>query len=432
MYQQSPNVAGLQQQLQSLKTQLIYTQGNPTAQYQIQQQIALLENELRNAMAMNQQYGSYQQQPQPMYGQQQYRPNPYQQQPQFQQQQPSFAMPYQQPARSDTVSTTMAENSRYGNRNDEHLSRYAVQPPVHTKPDEVVVKQQINHIPLEGNEFPLLLADGLTANKTHLGDYFKYVVEGNQNFSYSTISVKDDSDIDVLKDTKERLYYLSKVNENATVFGAVKDSLISIDLTNDTLNKITSSFKEDLTYDSVVKLLGVLKGTSFSKLLDIHLTNRLNNLIKFYVNETINIDSVQEDLMEFVDEYIPTLTSVNSRKKFKDTVNMLLQYIKHCQITVNKLDDKYSSVTLTEVYDTVYLTNKVIEDIVINISEENVLTITQESHEYLYDMLEKLYESSTYFKDTKVAKLSYRKSNGEIVYHTVYKTTYNTYIFTGE
>ena len=430
--QQQPGVMtpnAIVQEIGQLQQQLLYTNGNVQMQQQINNRINELNGYLRQIQNQNQvpQFQQNQMQ-QPQYNPQQAYPQ--MQQPSFQQQ--SYQQPFRQgygtPV-NDSTNTTITENSRYANRNTSRLEKYSVpnqnQAP---EPQQPIVEKP--KIPLAGNEFPFLLANGLTAAIKQMGDYFEYEVKGTAEDVYSTnlAVVTDESETPELASTDEYgtiRYHCLKNNTTNGLSSTLEYVNVSERKSFDP-ESFAKEFNEAKSLEEVSRLLRQNKDSRIVNIINKRLTNLVNENLHFNAIVTMSmfVDNFKEDINELNEVVIPEIQEVETRKRCMKAVSRSEAVVKSWQLTY-EVDDNFVVWELTIPKNILYTSNKYyVEDIRDNLTLNTIVYVTPTSHEELFNLLEQAYDAVGQLGDVI---LSHITEDGSVVEYRTSRTYKNIF-----
>lgn len=407
----SPNY--LVQELGGLQQRLLQTQNNPAAQQQINARINEINNILRQ---MNQ--GQQQMYPQQQMG---YQP---QQQMYPQQQMMNQQQPMQQPFRQvginqggDVTNTTLNENSRYGNVN--RISAYNQQASTIQQTAPVVEEVKPKE-PMPGNEYPFLLANGLTVDYKDLGAYFEYEVKGTSNDVYSTklTTITEECETPELAatDAYSTIMYHCLLNHSTNALFPTMDYKTIVDRKTFEPEDFISAFKKAETLEDLSDVLTkyIKHGSSTSRMV-----NMLNKLMTKSINDTIEytaikkqtIDSFKDDVPSLIRDVITPIQEVSVRKRFLNAVGKCLMQIKTWKFQY-AIEDKLVVWKINVPKTILYTSNEhYVNDIRDSLEQSDVVYVTQDSHEELFTILKTSHEAAG---KAGVVTLSHVTENGSV------------------
>jgi len=457
MQQQDPRVMQTQLagRLGELQTALIQT-NNQVVQQQILGEINNIQSQLAQINQMvnaQQQMTPYQQPVQQGYVQQQ---QGYQPAPQLQQQQQTYnqvppAGNTFQPANNNqpsfdamTGNTQQQPNSKYNNRkrNYEVYDTPPVQPNIQQQQQVEQPIEEVNVTPIIGNEYPPLVAPGLTFEKYVIGDKFKYNITGEEAVN------KVKLDIDVINNCADEILVNMNVGHDvmtssvgnyleAILLNTEKD-VIATDIEN-VYHIVTNKGTDADAYFTLVQdtvnlshvtdrlKTGKDKYMLYSKL-DTILAKELSKYIKHVGGLDGTLHTLTGDYDEF-ESHVNSITDIETKRRIVRAAEILHKSllesidieksVKETAMAEPNVLDDYYAVPVIDKTTAIYTADVEIVSTLNKMGDET-LAITKTSYEVLFDTLTNVRNSNTVLSRTNKAILM--TASG------VYEVYYNEYI----
>jgi hypothetical protein len=382
-------------------------------------------------------YGQQPQYGQPQYGQPQYGQPMYGQQPQYVQPQQQYRQPQQygnvqmnqfgvpQQGTEQTPNIPMNSNSRYGSDVGVGVKQVAE----YAQPAEPAIAQVVEKepIPLLGNEYPLLLASGLTLEKQNLGGFFKYLIKGvimdNNEVSLKIMAVSED-DLVLSQDAicsgfnkspsvvNLKVRAIEEGVENyATEVTNLEEHIIGVDSDVNIYVKLIEDANS--LADAAVALNALMLKTSnkytakFLREVDVRLATKVNDVFKYTLGSKLSIDSFAADMGE-VDAYILSgMDDTTLATKYKSMLDKLFITLKadiaDMSGVFEDIDETGSLVKVTYIPSKITICNVTSPTIVLpldNIEPGAILAVNDISHPVLYKLIDKIFAGTNFSTGT--------------------------------
>lgn len=448
--QRHPTIQELQQTLNSLQHQLVMSNGNYELQQQIQQQMNNVKYALTQAQQANQQANYQANYHHPVMGGVNNMGNGM-----------SNGMGVSQP-RVHPTQFGAPENLEYPTG---EVSRYdkRVVPTteLNVKPEAVAptVDDTIELKPLNGNEFPLLLADGLRAEKEALGKYFKYKITGEYDMNgYSDRITKVEKVTSNDLNMENKLTFsnnaivskLSVIAEEKDTMNVTVDITTAIDITAP--KSIRNTYYIDLIRNSkdLVELANKLKilaeevysdtnetprSTRLYDKIDTLLTRRVVEAAKMISNIGVYIECFTDDIEDLVNSYIPNNMDTESQVKYRKILDQVMLNLKN---DVEDKNDLCESVIETDNYHTiryfeditVFYTNLIVfrGKIMSTVTYDTPLAITEVGYPEIYKIFKTIFsDPNNICSKTNKAVLCIDATNSDKAEFVIYRNINNDY-----
>lgn len=303
--------------------------------------------------------------------------------------------------------------------------------PATTVTTQPKVEQVVIMSPMEGNEYPLLLAPGLFAAEEVKGTYtdnngalvktFKYIINGSDNLKADVPS--EAMNISVVGDVKTAVdftwvffksYPSSVIITRPEVKKLIEQKhVLAPDYLIDKLAEFNKL--ETVKYNHVIKLLLQLDGSHLQAYLDKLLTEYLNNYATLVQNKKgFAMESFLEDAPMMMEEDIPKIADVSVRNVLLDIIDKTVQYMRDIttaiDVSVGKSDvdteANYTIITVKQPVNSLAITDSILASVLLNSDINSNMIITRDSFESLYDVISNAFsKADTPLSKNKLIKL---------------------------